>query len=72
MLLHSENIFRKHYMLYIHSNMSSHEDILRYLKGKYDVVPLLPSHLISKFGLSIPLQGREDLLDVTKDLYDER
>ena len=72
MLLHSENIFRKHYMLYIHSNMSSHEDILRYLKEKYDVVPVLPSHLISNFGLSIPLQGREDLLDVTKDLYDER
>jgi hypothetical protein len=52
--------------------MSHHEDILRYLKEKYDVVPVIPSHLISKFGLSIPLQGREDLLDVTKDLYDER
>ena len=56
----------------ISSNMSFHEDILRYLKDTYDVIPVLPSHLISDFGLSIPLQGREDWLEMTKDLFDER
>ena len=52
--------------------MTSVEDILRYLLDKFDDIPVQPSHLISNFGLSIPLVGREDLLDVANNLYNVR
>ena len=52
--------------------MTSVEDILRYLLNKSDDIPVQPSHLISNFGLSIPLLGREDLLNVANNLYNVR
>ena len=52
--------------------MTSVEDILRYLLNKFDDIPVQPSHLISNFGLSIPLLGREDLLNVANNLYNVR
>ena len=46
--------------------------ILNHFTDKYDFNPVQPSHLINKFGYSMSLQGRDDLLHETKKLYDTR
>ena len=46
--------------------------ILNHLTDKYDFDPVQPSHLINKFGYSMSLQGRDELLQETKKLYDTR
>ena len=46
--------------------------ILNHLTDKYDFDPVRPSHLINNFGYSMSFQGRDDLLQETKKLYDTR
>ena len=47
-------------------------EILNHIREKYDFDPVQPSHLINKFGYSMSLQRRDDLLCEAKKLYDTR
>ena len=46
--------------------------ILNHLTDKYDLDLVQPSHLINNFGYSMSFQGRDELLQETKKLYDTR
>ena len=52
--------------------MSATNDILKHLQERYNFEPVQPSHLISGFGCSIPLQGRDELISATQQLYNAR
>lgn len=42
------------------------------MENVYNFDPVLPSHLLSDFGYSLPLQGRDDFLLATQILYKNR